>query len=176
MWNRVAWKQILLHHQRPASKQLRPSAVSWFEVTTPPHSTHPLCNDNLNKLMNLRQNFVDFLPLYLQKTFIYTNQPSTLKVHFVCRDIHCYEGCDAIQPNRPTSAGFSSSANSNWHSGGLRLAAFEPVSPNDLHRAGGIASFMRLPIVQPPKAFGDLDVAFLGIPLDTATSNRPGAR
>ena len=121
MWNRVAWKQILLHHQRPASKQLisatlRPSTslASWFEVTT----TAPL----------------------------------------------------------PTRRGFSSSANSNWHSGGLRLAAFEPVSPNDLHRAGGIASFMRLPIVQPPKAFGDLDVAFLGIPLDTATSNRPGAR
>ena len=124
MWNRVAWKQILLHHQRPASKQLisatlRPPtslAASWFEVTT-------------------------------------------------------------TAPPLPTRRGFSSSANSNWHSGGLRLAAtFEPVSPNDLHRAGGIASFMRLPIVQPPKAFGDLDVAFLGIPLDTATSNRPGAR
>ena len=52
----------------------------------------------------------------------------------------------------------------------------DPVHPNDLHRAGGIASFMRVPIVEPPKLEGDLDVAFLGIPLDTATSNRPGAR
>ena len=52
----------------------------------------------------------------------------------------------------------------------------QPVHPNDLHRAGGIASFMRLPALQPPKTKGELDVAFLGIPLDTATSNRPGAR
>ena len=61
-------------------------------------------------------------------------------------------------------------------SGPLYSKLYEPLSPNDLHRAGGIASFMRLPIVSPPKATGDLDVAFLGIPLDTATSNRPGAR
>lgn len=53
----------------------------------------------------------------------------------------------------------------------------EPISPNDLHRAGGIASFMRVPIAeQPPKSDGELDVAILGIPFDTATSNRPGAR
>ena len=35
---------------------------------------------------------------------------------------------------------------------------------------------MRIPIAEPPKSEGDLDVVFLGIPLDTATSNRPGAR
>ena len=35
---------------------------------------------------------------------------------------------------------------------------------------------MRVPIAEPPKSEGDLDVVFLGIPLDTATSNRPGAR
>ena len=58
---------------------------------------------------------------------------------------------------------------------GKRLSS-EPISPNDLHRAGGIASFMRVPIAEPPKSEGDLDVAILGIPLDTATSNRPGAR
>jgi hypothetical protein len=58
----------------------------------------------------------------------------------------------------------------------LRKQLSEPISPHDLHRAGGISSFMRLPIAQPPKAKGDLDVAFLGIPFDTATSNRPGAR
>ena len=28
----------------------------------------------------------------------------------------------------------------------------EPISPHDLHRAGGISSFMRLPIVIPPFA------------------------
>ena len=52
----------------------------------------------------------------------------------------------------------------------------DPAHPNDLHRAGGIASFMRVPIAEPPKSEGELDVAFLGVPLDTATSNRPGAR
>jgi len=52
----------------------------------------------------------------------------------------------------------------------------DPTHPNDLHRAGGIASFMRVPIAEPPKTEGELDVVFLGIPLDTATSNRPGAR
>ena len=46
----------------------------------------------------------------------------------------------------------------------------------DHHRSGGIASFMRIPIAEPPKSEGELDVVFLGIPLDTATSNRPGAR
>ena len=35
---------------------------------------------------------------------------------------------------------------------------------------------MRIPIAEPPKSEGELDVVFLGIPLDTATSNRPGAR
>ena len=46
----------------------------------------------------------------------------------------------------------------------------------DHYRSGGIASFMRVPIAEPPKSEGELDVVFLGIPLDTATSNRPGAR
>ena len=74
MWNRVAWKQILLHHQRPASKQLRPSAVSWFEVTTPPHT--PLCNDDLNKLNEPDAKFgrfSAFVPsenIYLHKSTI----------------------------------------------------------------------------------------------------------
>jgi len=75
------------------------------------------------------------------------------------------------QLHQPIYRSLSSFTNKN-----LTKHTFEPISPNDLHRAGGIASFMRLPIAQPPKANGDLDVAFLGIPLDTATSNRPGAR
>ena len=72
------------------------------------------------------------------------------------------------RPLRPASAStFSTSSKVRTH---------QPIHPNDLHRAGGIASFMRLPALQPPKTKGELDVAFLGIPLDTATSNRPGAR
>ena len=40
-------------------------------------------------------------------------------------------------------------------------------------RFGGIATFMRLPGTSNP---ADLDVAVVGVPLDTGTSNRPGAR
>ena len=40
-------------------------------------------------------------------------------------------------------------------------------------RFGGIATFMRLPGTSDP---ADLDVAVVGVPLDTGTSNRPGAR
>jgi guanidinobutyrase len=50
---------------------------------------------------------------------------------------------------------------------------FQPLSGNAMPRFGGPATFMRLP------ACGledDLDVAFVGVPLDIGTSNRPGAR
>ena len=57
-----------------------------------------------------------------------------------------------------------------------RKFSAKPIHQNDLHRAGGITSFMRVPVGQPPISQGELDVAFLGVPLDTATSNRPGAR
>ena len=40
-------------------------------------------------------------------------------------------------------------------------------------RFAGIATFMRLPGTTAP---ADLDVAVVGVPLDTGTSNRPGSR
>jgi len=49
----------------------------------------------------------------------------------------------------------------------------QPLSGNQMPRFGGIATFMRLPGNTPP---ADLDVAVVGVPLDTGTSNRPGAR
>ena len=49
----------------------------------------------------------------------------------------------------------------------------QPPSGNDLARSAGIASFMRLPI---QKTACGLDVAILGVPFDSATSNRPGTR
>ncbi|KAM7440655.1 hypothetical protein ABFA07_010180 [Porites harrisoni] len=48
-----------------------------------------------------------------------------------------------------------------------------PISPNDMPRSGGIASMMRLPV--PSNAEG-LDACFVGIPLDSGTSNRSGTR
>ncbi|XP_042900317.1 agmatinase, mitochondrial [Parasteatoda tepidariorum] len=48
-----------------------------------------------------------------------------------------------------------------------------PLSGNDMPRAGGIATFMRLPFQ--PLAEG-LDVGILGIPMDCGTSNRSGTR
>jgi guanidinobutyrase len=50
---------------------------------------------------------------------------------------------------------------------------FQPLSGNEMPRFGGPATFMRLPA----RASCDgLDVAFIGVPLDIGTSNRPGAR
>ncbi|TVS08903.1 MAG: agmatinase [Gammaproteobacteria bacterium] len=49
----------------------------------------------------------------------------------------------------------------------------QPLGGNDMPRFGGPATMMRLPSA--PSAAG-LDAAFIGIPLDIGTSNRPGAR
>lgn len=50
---------------------------------------------------------------------------------------------------------------------------FQPLSGNTMPRFGGPATFMRLPTCS---IEDDLDVAFVGVPLDIGTSNRPGAR
>ncbi|MBI03399.1 MAG: agmatinase [Acidimicrobiaceae bacterium] len=49
----------------------------------------------------------------------------------------------------------------------------QPLGGNEVPRFAGIATFMRLPGTSDPE---DLDVAVVGVPLDTGTSNRPGAR
>ena len=50
---------------------------------------------------------------------------------------------------------------------------FQPLSGNAMPRFGGPATFMRLPACK----LGDkLDAAFIGVPFDIGTSNRPGAR
>ncbi|XP_063883547.1 agmatinase, mitochondrial-like [Scylla paramamosain] len=48
-----------------------------------------------------------------------------------------------------------------------------PLTSNDMPRPGGIASFMRLPVQGDTKG---LDACFVGVPLDTGTSNRSGTR
>ena len=50
---------------------------------------------------------------------------------------------------------------------------YQPLSGNDMPRFGGPATFMRLPAKE---SAADLDVAFIGVPFDIGTSNRPGAR
>ncbi len=50
---------------------------------------------------------------------------------------------------------------------------FQPLSGNSSPRFADSYSFMRLPLVAPS---AQLDVAVVGVPLDIATSNRPGAR
>lgn len=50
---------------------------------------------------------------------------------------------------------------------------FQPLSGNAMPRFGGPATFMRLPAIDMESG---LDVAFVGVPLDIGTSNRPGAR
>ena len=49
----------------------------------------------------------------------------------------------------------------------------QPLSANDMPRAGGIASMMRLP--QHDTAEG-LDACFIGVPIDIGASNRAGTR
>ena len=49
----------------------------------------------------------------------------------------------------------------------------QPLSGNEMPRFAGPATFMRLPACDDP---AELDVAFVGVPLDIGTSNRPGAR
>jgi guanidinopropionase len=56
-----------------------------------------------------------------------------------------------------------------------RLQQFQPVSGMTLPRFAGIATFMRLPHLDPAEA-GRIDIGLLGIPFDGATTNRPGAR
>lgn len=49
----------------------------------------------------------------------------------------------------------------------------QPLGGNDMPRFGGPATMMRLPSVA---SAAGLDAAFIGVPLDIGTSNRPGAR
>lgn len=49
----------------------------------------------------------------------------------------------------------------------------KPLTPSEMQRPGGIASFQRLPV---QKDAQDLDACFVGVPLDTGTSNRSGTR
>lgn len=52
----------------------------------------------------------------------------------------------------------------------------QPLGGNEMPRFGGIASMMRLPVVEKPEELDELDVAFVGIPLDIGTSLRAGTR
>lgn len=49
----------------------------------------------------------------------------------------------------------------------------QPLGGNEMPRFGGPASMMRLPTFDSAEG---LDVAFVGVPFDIGTSNRPGAR
>lgn len=50
---------------------------------------------------------------------------------------------------------------------------YQPLGGNAMPRFAGIATMMRLPLVTDPAL---LDVGFVGVPLDTGTSNRSGTR
>ncbi|WP_113911846.1 agmatinase [Roseovarius dicentrarchi] len=54
---------------------------------------------------------------------------------------------------------------------------FQPPPAADLPRFAGVPTFMRLPHVPPghPR-FADVDVGLIGVPWDSGTTNRPGAR
>ncbi len=52
---------------------------------------------------------------------------------------------------------------------------FLPIPGNVLPRFAGIPTFMRLPY-RATDELSDVDIALVGVPFDSATSNRPGAR
>ena len=54
-----------------------------------------------------------------------------------------------------------------------QTARNQPLGGNTMPRFAGIASMMRLPVAHSAEG---LDAAFIGVPLDTGTSNRSGAR
>ncbi|XP_032824032.1 guanidino acid hydrolase, mitochondrial [Petromyzon marinus] len=77
----------------------------------------------------------------------------------------------ALSPRAPGAAGRA------LHSAGgpqQQRRLFTPPSGNELARCAGLASMMRLPTVREGSA--GLDACFVGTPIDTGTSNRPGAR
>ena len=53
---------------------------------------------------------------------------------------------------------------------------YEPLSGTVVPRFAGLATFMRLPYVDPQALPADLDIGLVGIPFDSATTNRPGTR
>lgn len=55
----------------------------------------------------------------------------------------------------------------------MNAERFQPLSGNLMPRSGGPATFMRLPSCS---LADDLDAAFVGVPFDIGSSNRPGAR
>lgn len=52
----------------------------------------------------------------------------------------------------------------------------QPLGGNEMPRFGGIATMLRLPHIQSPEQLAQLDVCFVGVPLDIGTSLRPGTR
>jgi guanidinopropionase len=55
--------------------------------------------------------------------------------------------------------------------------SFQPVSAMDVPRFAGVPTFMRLPFVPMGDAhFTDVEIGLVGVPWDTGTTNRPGAR
>jgi guanidinopropionase len=57
-----------------------------------------------------------------------------------------------------------------------RREIYRPLSGMVVPRFAGIATFMRLPHLDPMKAAGEVEIGLLGIPFDGATTNRPGTR
>jgi guanidinopropionase len=53
------------------------------------------------------------------------------------------------------------------------MTLYNPVDAALVPRFAGVASFMRLPVLEDPSL---VDVALIGVPFDGGTTNRPGAR
>ena len=79
-------------------------------------------------------------------------------------------GLSSVQP-RPAAALQASCVNPRRESSGRRFNV--PPSAEFVARVSGIPTMAKLPFQETADG---LDAAFVGVPIDTGTSNRPGAR
>lgn len=74
---------------------------------------------------------------------------------------------------RGRGAGVGARAVAGSRRGASDVPRNQPPSSELVARPVGVCSMMRLPVQASPEG---LDAAFVGVPLDIGTSNRPGAR
>ena len=90
--------------------------------------------------------------------------------------------CEAAKASRRTISTSAVFSRKRAKPGNINFADFLlfrdfnlPTHQNDLPRVAGIASFMRIPVSSLEET-ASLDACVVGVPVDTATSNRPGTR
>jgi arginase family enzyme len=88
---------------------------------------------------------------------------------------HAREARDAQKSEQPRREQRAAPAHVAPPAARTRARRFAPPPPT-ASRAGGIASFLRLPVVDDPASRASVDVLLTGVPYDGGSAFRPGAR